>query len=150
MKSDFDADIAMRRARLERLVAVREEAVIERLEALKAEIDTRLDIENIVRRYALPIAGAALLAGFLLGRGVANARPVRREAMQAKPQLAPQNKNTRPPKFLNQVAQAMLDSAKSLALNYASDFAMRKLQEWLKSTSAQKAPQTNALSEPSH
>ncbi len=150
MKSDFNANIATQRARLEQTIAAHEEAIVKRLKALKAEIDMRLDVENIARRYALPIAGAALLAGFLLGRGVAGARLVRRAAMQAKPQLAPQNKNTRSPKFLNQVAQAMLDSAKSLALNYASDFAMRKLQEWLNSSSAQKVPQPNALSEQLH
>jgi len=37
----------------------------------------------------------------------------------------------------------MLDSAKTLALNYASDFAARKLQEWL-TKSGQGMLQTNS------
>ncbi len=150
MKNDFDADIAMRRARLERIVAVREEAIGRRLKALKTEIDARLDIEVIVQRYALPAAGTALLAGFLLGRSLAKPRRVQHEPTQATQLAMLQNKSTRSPKFLNQVAQTMLESAKSLALNYAADFATRKLQEWLTKSDVRKVPQPNTASKPSH
>jgi hypothetical protein len=62
--------------------------------------------------------------------------------MQTKKQ-PPASKNTRSSKFLNTVLRAMLDSAKTLALNYASDFAARKLQEWL-TKSGQGMLQTNS------
>jgi hypothetical protein len=147
MKSDFDADIAMRRARLERIVTVREEAIGRRLKTLKTEIDTRLDIELVMQRYALPVAGTALLAGFLLGRSLGKPRRAQHEPAQAMPLSTPQNKSSRSPKFLNQIAQTLLESVKSLALNYAAEFATRKLQEWLTNTSVQKAPLTTTSSE---
>jgi predicted histidine transporter YuiF (NhaC family) len=142
MKSDFNTNIAAQRARLEHTIAVHEEAIVKRLKALKAEIDTRLDVEAIVRQYALPVTGVALLAGFLIGRSVASARPAQYDYMQTKKQ-PPASKNTRSSKFLNTVLRAMLGSAKTLALNYASDFAARKLQEWL-TKSGQGMLQTNS------
>jgi len=84
MKSDFNTNIAAQRARLEHTIAVHEEAIVKRLKALKAEIDTRLDVEAIVRQYALPVTGVALLAGFLIGRSVASARPAQYDYMQTK------------------------------------------------------------------
>lgn len=142
MNADVDSDMAMRRERLERLIAAREAAITARLKSLKADIDARLDVGEALRRNALPIAGIALGAGFLLGSVVALRRSARRKQTPVTPQMQmPQTPSARPssPTFFNQLAQTALNSAKSLALNYAADFATRKLQDWLAATMTQRA-----------
>ncbi|MFN3394611.1 MAG: hypothetical protein ACK41G_10465 [Candidatus Thermochlorobacter sp.] len=140
MNKNFSAEMMARRARLERMIAVREEAVTQRLKLLKEEVDARLDIGAIVQRNALPLAGIALGVGMMLGRIVAPRRSARHESVPMPPsQMATPSKPAYSPTFFNQLVRTVLNTAKSLALNYAAEFATRKVQDWLSATMTQNA-----------
>lgn len=147
MNKTFSDEITKRRARLERMIAVREEAVTQRLKSLKEEVEARLDIGAIVQRNALPLAGIALGVGVMLGRIVAPRRSARHESMPMPPsQMATPSKPAHSPTFFNQLVRTALNTAKSFALNYAADFATRKLQDWLSAAMTQNA-QSNSESQ---
>ncbi|PIO46923.1 MAG: hypothetical protein CMR00_12990 [[Chlorobium] sp. 445] len=147
MSKNFSDEVMARRARLERMIAVREEAITQRLKSLKEELDARLDIGAIVQRNALPIAGIALGVGVMLGRIMAPRRSARHESVpMLPPQMATPSKPAHSPTFFTQLVRTVLNTAKSLALNYAADFATRKLQDWLSAAMTQNA-QSNSESQ---
>lgn len=134
---DFQSDLAARRARLEQVIAQREEAVFYRFRTLKSELGRRLDVSALLRRQALPLSVVFFGVGFWIAAAIRRPRPMPPVA----PSFSPERpKGTR--SLWRTLLQSAWQSAQSLALNYATDWLSRQVQVWLQ-------PSTSKSSEPS-
>lgn len=124
---DFQSDLAARRARLEQVIAQREEAVFYRFRTLKSELGRRLDVSALLRRQALPLSIVSFGVGFWIAAALRRPRPT----PPVPPAAASPERSKGSRSLWRTLLQSVWQSAQSLALNYATDWLSRQVQVWL-------------------